>query len=65
MHRGAKVIAILANTNDDKIRVWKDEVDDDHLLPGETVLDCMAHYKKLFAVDRQNDREAVMRNPMR
>lgn len=22
----------------------------------------MAHYKKLFAVDRQNDREAVMRN---
>lgn len=62
LHRGAKVIAILANTNDDKIRVWKDEVDDDHLLPGETVLDCMAHYKKLFAVDRQNDREAVMRN---
>lgn len=62
LHRGAKVIAILANTNDDKIRVWKSEVDDEHLLPEETVLDCMAHYKKLFTVDRQNDREAVMRN---
>lgn len=41
LHRVTKVIAILANTNNDKIRVWKSEVDDEHLLPEETVLDCM------------------------
>lgn len=62
LHRGTKVIAILANTNDDKIKVWKSEVDDEHLLYDETVLDSMAHYKKLFSVERQNDREKVMRN---
>lgn len=62
IHRGTKVIAILANTNDDRIRVWKSEVDDEHLLSDETVLDSMAHYKKLFSVERQNDREKVMRN---
>lgn len=62
VHRGTKVIAILANTNDDRIRVWKSEVDDEHLLVDETVLDSMAHYKKLFSVERQNDREKVMRN---
>lgn len=62
LHRGTKVVAILANTNDDRIRVWKSEVDDAHLLPDETVLDCMEHYKRLFSTERQNDREAVMRN---
>ncbi|VEH01967.1 Restriction enzyme BgcI subunit alpha [Slackia heliotrinireducens] len=62
LHRGTKVIAILANTNDDRIRVWKSEVDDEHLLPEETVLDCMEHYKRLFSIDHQNDREKVMRN---
>ncbi len=62
LHRGTKVIAILANTNDDKIRVWKSEVDDEHLLSDETVFDSMEHYKKLFSVERQNDREKVMRN---
>lgn len=62
LHRGMKVIAILANTNDDRIKVWKSEVDDEHFLPDETVLDSMEHYKKLFSADRQNDREKVMRN---
>lgn len=62
LHRGTKLIAILANINDDKIKVWKSEVDDEHFLPSETVLDTMEHYKKLFSVDRQKDREKVMRN---
>ena len=62
LHRGTKVIAILANTNDDRIKVWKSEVDDAHYLADETVLDSMEHYKKLFSVERQNDREKVMRN---
>ena len=62
LHRGRKIICILANTNDDKIRVWKSEINDNHLLSDETVLDSMEHYKKLFAASRQNDREKVMRN---
>lgn len=62
LHRGTKVIAILANTNDDRIRVWKSEVDDDHLLSNETVLDDMSHYRHLFSIERQNNREEVMRN---
>lgn len=62
LHRGTKVIAILANTCNNDIRVWKSEVDDEHLLEQETVLDNITHYKMMFATDRQNDREAVMRN---
>ena len=57
-----KVICILANTADDKIRVWKSSIDDEHLLKDETVMDTMAHYESLFVINRQNDREAVLRN---
>ena len=57
-----KIICILANTNNDKIRVWKTTMDDTHLLKEETVLDKMEHYESLFEFSRQNDREAVLRN---
>lgn len=36
LHRGEKVIAILANTNNDKIMVWKSAIDEEHFLPNET-----------------------------
>lgn len=62
LHSSSKIICILANTNDDKIRVWKSVIDDAHLLAEETVLDSMAHYEKLFEISRQNDREAVLKN---
>lgn len=62
LHKGKKIIAILANTNNNKIKVWKSEINDNHFLENETVLDTMEHYKKLFIADRQNDREKVMRN---
>ena len=62
LHPNSKIICILANTNDDKIRAWKSVVDDEHLLFEETVLDTMAHYEKLFEASRQNDREAVLKN---
>lgn len=62
LHPKNKVIAILANTSNDRIRVWQNEVDDEHLLPEETILDDMNHYKRLFYIGRQNDREKVMRN---
>ena len=62
LHKGIKIIAILANTNNDKIKVWRYSVDDSHLLKEETVLDAMAHYVKLFDTSRQNDKERVMKN---
>ena len=62
LHPNSKIICILANTNNDKIRVWKSVIDDAHLLVEETVLDSMAHYEKLFEINRQNDREAVLKN---
>lgn len=63
LHKGRKVICILANTTaNNDIRVWKSEINDAHLLKEETVLESMEHYEKLFAADRQNDREKVMKN---
>lgn len=62
LHRDKKIIAILANTSNDKIKVWKNYVDDDHFLPNETVLDKMEHYVNLFKISKQNDREKVLKN---
>lgn len=64
LHPGKKIIALLANTNNDKIRVWKSSIDDSHALEDETVLDCMEHYVNLFDVMLQNDREAVLKNTL-
>jgi len=63
LHFGKKIVCILANTNDDRIRVWKSVMDDQHLLNEETVLDTMEHYESLFLESsRQNDREKVLKN---
>ncbi len=62
LHKGQKVICILANTNNDKIKVWKSSVDDEHVLNNETVLDRMEHYVGLFDINKQNDREKVLKN---
>lgn len=62
LHKGKKCIGILANTNNDKIRVYKSFIDVEHILPDETALDRMAHYVKLFALNKQNDREKVLKN---
>ena len=35
IHPGKKAICILANTNNDKIKVWKSFVDDEHVLKDE------------------------------
>ena len=48
IHPTKKVICILANTRNDKIKVWKSFVDDDHILTDETRLDKMSHYVNLF-----------------
>lgn len=62
LHYGKKIIAILANTSNEKIKVWKSFVDDAHLLHEETVLDRMEHYVKLFNMNKQNNREEVLKN---
>ena len=62
VHNSKKIICILANTNDDKIKVWKSDIDVEHLLDSESVLDSMEHYKKLFEVNNQNDKEKVLKN---
>ena len=62
VHSSKKVIGILANTNNDKIKVWKSFVDDQHILREEVVLDRMTHYAKLFKVNKTNEREVVLKN---
>lgn len=62
IHPGRKAICILANTNNDKIKVWKSFVDDEHLLKDESMLDRMEHYVKLFKINKSNDRETVLKN---
>lgn len=64
LHPGKKIIGILANTNNDNIRVWKSNIDDTHIQEDETVLDTMEHYVNLFAIKIQNDREAVLKNTL-
>ena len=59
---GYSVIAILANTNDDRIVVWKDEVSDENLLPKEVVLRSFEEYRTLIKPKTKNNREEVMRN---
>ena len=62
IHGSRKVICILANTNNNDLRVWKNGVNDSCILTGETVLDTMDHYSSLFVTSVQNDRETVLRN---
>ena len=62
VHKTKKIICILANTNNDKIKVWNSVIDDEHLLKDETVLDTIDHYSSLFQLNKQNDRERVLKN---
>lgn len=62
VHNINKCICILANTNNDKIKVWKSFIDDENYLSDETVLGTMEHYKSLFYLNKQNDRERVLKN---
>lgn len=62
IHPTKKVICILANTANDKIKVWKSFIDDEHVLTDETKLDNMSHYIKLFRLNKSNDRETVLKN---
>ena len=57
-----KVIAILANTDNDECLIWKNNVSDDTLLKDEYVIDTIEHYIELFTINKQNNRELVLKN---
>lgn len=57
-----KIIAILANTENNKLKVWKNKISDETLLSNENVIDTMDYYASLFNASKQNDREKVLKN---
>ncbi len=61
---GNKVIAILANTTNDNIKVWRGVVSDTDLMPKETALRTMDEYVD-FYTSKINDKEKVMQNTYR
>lgn len=62
LHPNKNIICILANTKNDKIKIWKSAVSDESILNDEKVLDTIEHYEKLFFVNKSNDREKVLKN---
>ncbi|MBQ3294814.1 N-6 DNA methylase [Candidatus Saccharibacteria bacterium] len=62
LHPQNKIVCILANTSNNKMLAWKNTIDDNHLLKDEKSLDSMKHYKGLFMINRQNNREKVLKN---
>ncbi len=58
---GNKTIAILANTTNDNIKVWRGVVSDSDLMQKETALRTMDEYVD-FYTSKINDKEKVMQN---
>lgn len=58
---GNKTVAILANTINDNIKVWRGVVSDSDLMPKETSLRTMDEYVD-FYTSKINDKEKVMQN---
>ena len=48
LHEDKNIICILANTSNDRIKVWRSFVQDEFVLTEEAVLETMEHYEKLF-----------------
>lgn len=58
---GNKTVAILANTINDNIKVWRGVVSDSDLMSKETALRTMDEYVD-FYISKINDKEKVMKN---
>ena len=58
---GNKTIAILANTTNDTVKVWRGVVSDGDLMTAETALRSMDEYAD-FYTSKINDKEKVMQN---
>ena len=59
---GNKIIAIVANTTDDRITVWKSEIEDERKLDDEVAIRKMDEYVEMFDAKHINNKEEVMRN---
>ena len=59
---GFAIIGILANTNDDRIRVWHGAVREDTFLKDRTALSSFADYRNIVAPARINNKEQVIKN---
>ena len=62
---GNKIIAVVANTTNDYITVWKSEVEDDCKLVSEQAIRTMPEYVAMFDAKHTNNKEEVMRNTYR
>lgn len=58
---GNKTVAILANTTDNKIKVWRGVVSDGDLMPKEVAIRSMDEYVD-FYTSKINDKEKIMQN---
>ncbi len=58
---GNKTVAILANTINDDVKVWRGVVSDSDFMPKETALRSMDEYVD-FYTSKINDKEKVMQN---
>lgn len=56
-----KIIAILANTVDNKIKVWRGTISENNLMKEETSLRSMEEYIEFYS-SKTNDKEKVMQN---
>lgn len=62
---GYKIIGILANTTDDRIRVWRDFVSDETFLAEQTAITSFADYRNVLAPTRVNNKEQVIKSTYR
>ena len=58
---GNKIIAILANTNNDEVMVWRGVISDADIMPKEIALRTIDEYVDLYT-SKINDKEKVMQN---
>lgn len=58
---GNKIVAILANTANDNVRVWRGVISENDLMTTETALRSMDEYVD-FYTSKINDKEKVMQN---
>ncbi|MCV3395924.1 hypothetical protein L8V93_07225 [Campylobacter lari] len=56
------IIGILANTTDDRIKVYKNEINSNNLLNNELTLKTFKEYIDLLKPQTTNNREEVMKN---
>ena len=59
---GYRIIGILANTEDERIKVWRDSIDENGLLNEHYQLQSFEDYANIIAPLRINNKEQVMRN---